>query len=86
MSADWPDAANDFSRHTKVILVADVVESVRLMEQGEHDFILRWQQFVRQTREHPLVRPTRGVDGRWTVDAWAPLEGRVFNLGARIGW
>jgi outer membrane receptor for ferrienterochelin and colicins len=39
---------------------------------------------VRQTREHPLVRPTRGVDGRWTVDAWAPLEGRTLNGGVRI--
>ena len=39
---------------------------------------------VRQTREHPLVRPERAVDGRWTVDAWAPLEGRTFNAGVRI--
>ena len=28
---------------------------------------------VRQTRWSPLLRPTRGADGRWTVDAWAPL-------------
>jgi outer membrane receptor for ferrienterochelin and colicins len=39
---------------------------------------------VRLTREHPLVRPTRAVDGRWTVDAWAPLEGRTLNGGVRI--
>jgi outer membrane receptor for ferrienterochelin and colicins len=38
---------------------------------------------VRQTREHPLVTPVRGVDGRWTVDAWAPLEGRTLNAGVR---
>jgi outer membrane receptor for ferrienterochelin and colicins len=38
---------------------------------------------VRQTREHPLVRPQRGADGRWTVDAWAPLEGRTLNAGVR---
>jgi iron complex outermembrane receptor protein len=38
---------------------------------------------VRQTREHPLVRPLRGADGRWTVDAWAPLEGRALNAGVR---
>jgi len=38
---------------------------------------------VRQTREHRLVRPVRGVDGRWTVDAWAPLEGRTLNAGVR---
>ena len=39
---------------------------------------------VRQTREHPLVRPGRGADGRWTVDAWAPLEGRTLNGGVRV--
>ena len=39
---------------------------------------------VRQTRENPLVRPARAPDGRWTVDAWAPLEGRTFNGGVRI--
>ena len=39
---------------------------------------------VRQTRWDPLLRPTQGVDGRWTVDAWAPLDGRVFNGGVRI--
>jgi len=24
------------------------------------------------------------VDGRWTVDAWAPLDGRVINGGVRF--
>jgi iron complex outermembrane receptor protein len=41
---------------------------------------------VRQTRWDPLVRPHRGVDGRWTVDAWAPLDGRVFNGGIRLAF
>jgi len=39
---------------------------------------------VKQTDWDPLLRPTRGVDGRWTVDAWAPLDGRVLNAGIRI--
>ncbi|MEX2272580.1 MAG: TonB-dependent receptor [Vicinamibacterales bacterium] len=39
---------------------------------------------VRQSRWDPLLRPTRGSDGRWTVDAWAPLEGRTFNGGVRL--
>jgi iron complex outermembrane receptor protein len=39
---------------------------------------------VRQTTWNPLLRPTRAVDGRWTVDAWAPLEGRNVNGGLRI--
>lgn len=38
---------------------------------------------VRQTKYDPLLRPTRGPDGRWTTDAWAPLDGRVFNGGVR---
>jgi iron complex outermembrane receptor protein len=41
---------------------------------------------VRQTRWDPLLRPSRSVDGRWTVDAWAPLYGRVFNGGVRLGF
>lgn len=39
---------------------------------------------VRQTRWDPLLLPTREPDGRWTVDAWAPLDGRVINGGARF--
>jgi iron complex outermembrane receptor protein len=39
---------------------------------------------VRQTRDHPLVRPARAADGSWTVDAWGPLEGRTVNAGVRI--
>ena len=40
----------------------------------------------RQTRYDPLVRPTQNFDGRWTVDAWSPLEGRVINGGVRFGF
>jgi outer membrane receptor for ferrienterochelin and colicins len=39
---------------------------------------------VRQTRWHPLIRPSRAPDGRWTVDAWAPLDGRTVNGGIRL--
>jgi outer membrane receptor for ferrienterochelin and colicins len=39
---------------------------------------------VRQTRWDPLLRPSRAADGRWTVDAWAPLEGRNVNGGVRL--
>ena len=39
---------------------------------------------IRQTTYAPLVRPTRAPDGRWTVDAWAPLDGRVINGGIRV--
>jgi iron complex outermembrane receptor protein len=41
---------------------------------------------VRQTRYHPFVRPSPGPFGEWTTDAWAPLEGRVFNGGVRVAF
>jgi iron complex outermembrane receptor protein len=39
---------------------------------------------TRQTRWDPLVRPSRAPDGRWTVDAWALLDGRTINGGVRV--
>jgi outer membrane receptor for ferrienterochelin and colicins len=41
---------------------------------------------TRQTRYDRLLRPQQHRDGRWTVDAWAPLEGRVINGGVRFGF
>ena len=41
---------------------------------------------IRQTKWDPLLRPQQAVDGRWTVDAWAPLDGRVINGGVRIAF
>lgn len=38
----------------------------------------------RQTRFDPLLLPARTPEGRWTTDAWAPLEGRTFNGGVRL--
>jgi len=52
--------------------------SVRLFVNGEN------LTGVRQTQWDPLIRPTRAADGRWTVDAWAPLEGRNVNGGIRL--
>ncbi|HEV2130797.1 MAG TPA: TonB-dependent receptor, partial [Longimicrobiaceae bacterium] len=39
---------------------------------------------ARQTRFDPLLLPARAPEGRWTTDAWAPLEGRTFNAGVRL--
>jgi len=39
---------------------------------------------VRQTKDDPLLLPARLPDGSWTVDAWAPLDGRVVNGGIRL--
>jgi outer membrane receptor protein involved in Fe transport len=39
---------------------------------------------VRQTRWDPLLRTGRAADGRWTVDAWDPLERPQRQRGFRI--
>lgn len=39
---------------------------------------------VRQTRWDPLLLPQRSPVGAWTVDAWAPTDGRVVNGGVRF--
>jgi iron complex outermembrane receptor protein len=41
---------------------------------------------IRQTKYEPLIRPMPLPDGRWTVEAWAPLDGRVWNGGLRISF
>jgi outer membrane receptor for ferrienterochelin and colicins len=41
---------------------------------------------VRLTRYQPLVRTAPGEGGRWTVDPWAPLDGRRVNAGVRWHW
>jgi iron complex outermembrane receptor protein len=38
---------------------------------------------VRQTKYDPLIRPFPGPGGDPITDVWAPLDGRVFNLGIR---
>lgn len=55
-----------------------VLGKVRLFINAENIF------GTRQTRYDRLLRPSRSPDGRWTVDAWAPLEGFVLNGGLRV--
>ena len=59
-------------------MVGGVFGPVRLFVNGEN------LGNVRQTHWNPLIRPVRGVDGRWTVDGWAPLDGRNINGGIRL--
>jgi outer membrane receptor for ferrienterochelin and colicins len=40
---------------------------------------------TRQTHYDPLLRPTPGLGGDPITDAWAPLDGRTFNIGIRTG-
>ena len=60
------------------LLVERRVGRLRLFVNGEN------LTNVRQTRWDPLLRPARALDGRWTVDAWAPVDGRVINGGVRV--
>jgi adenylate cyclase len=50
MPAHWTATPFDFTAATKVVMVLDVVESVRLMEQDERGFVQRWHQFVDEVR------------------------------------
>lgn len=54
MESPRPPAFSAFAQRTRVIMVLDVVESVRLMEIDEAGFIHRWQEFVRRTRDEVL--------------------------------
>lgn len=49
-SADLPH----LNRQTRVLMVMDVVESVRLMELDEDDFVRRWQALVAQVEQRLL--------------------------------
>jgi iron complex outermembrane receptor protein len=60
------------------LLVERVFGPVRVFLNGEN------LTNFRQTQIDPLLRPTQGVDGRWTVDAWSPLDGRNINAGVRV--
>lgn len=62
------------------ILGEIVLGNVRLFVNAEN--ILN----VRQTRYDPLILPQQTLDGRWTVDAWAPTDGFVLNGGVRISF
>lgn len=75
--------ANPYADRSRAYVVTGVLAerrfgSVRVFVNGEN------LTGVRQTRWQPLIRPDRAVDGRWTVDAWAPLEGRNVNAGIRV--
>jgi len=60
------------------LLAERQIRRVRLFINGEN------LNGVRQTKWDPILRPARASDGRWTVDAWAPLEGRNINGGLRL--
>lgn len=77
--------ANPFAERSERYVIAGLLAEkqfgrLRLFVNGEN------LTGVRQTRWQPLIRPDRATDGRWTVDAWAPLEGRNVNGGFRVSF
>jgi hypothetical protein len=62
------------------ILLSDNWRSLTVFANGEN------LTDVRLTRFQPLLRTQPGEGGRWTVDSWAPLEGRRLNVGVRWRW
>jgi iron complex outermembrane receptor protein len=70
---------NESVPYTLIGLLAErVIGKVRLFVNGEN--LMNFK----QTNHDPLILPIRGVDGRWTVDQWAPLDGRNINGGVRL--
>ena len=45
----------------------DVVESVRLMEQDEDDFVQRWQRLVQQSKPQLLPSMAAGSSRAWEM-------------------
>ncbi len=39
---------------------------------------------IRQTKEDPLVLPSRSAAGQWTTDIWSRNDGFIVNAGLRI--
>jgi len=54
MHSSETDLSFALPRQIKVLMVLDVVESVRLMEQDEDDFVRRWQDMVAQIEQRLL--------------------------------
>lgn len=83
-------------RKTQVLLVMDVVESVRLMEQDQDNFVRRWQQLVQHAEQHILPQHGGRIvkslgDGLMLAFASAPhcaqaaFALRHFSQQARAG-
>ena len=49
-----PKISPGLNRNTKLLLVINVVKSVRLMELDADDFVVRWQKLVQQAEQQIL--------------------------------
>lgn len=77
---DDPSAATSRPYTTVGVLLAKRAGRATLFLNGEN------LTNVRLTNYEPFVRTRVGEGGRWTVDPWAPLEGRRVNLGLKWRW
>lgn len=77
--------ANPYAAHSRPYLIVGALVERRV---GRMRWFVNAENLggVQQSNWDPIVRPVRGVDGRWTVDAWAPLEGRNINGGVRFSF
>lgn len=74
---------NPYLRESKPYLYA---MAIARRELGRLELVANFENLldVRMTEYQPLVRPTPAVGGRWTTDAWAPLEGFMANVALRV--
>jgi outer membrane receptor protein involved in Fe transport len=76
---------NPFRTESKPYLY---VMAIAMRQFGRFEVVANFENLldVRQTETDPLVRPTPGTGGRWTMDVWAPLEGFMANAAVRYRW
>jgi iron complex outermembrane receptor protein len=74
---------NPYRKTSEAYLQLSVLGEVRIGETRVYVNAMNLTD-VHQTDYDPLYLPQQAADGRWTTDAWAPLEGRVFNAGVRL--
>jgi outer membrane receptor for ferrienterochelin and colicins len=72
-----------FRSHTPEYVIVGLLAEHRI---GRFRLFLNLENLTdrRQTRYGPIVRPEQSPEGRWTVELWAPPEGRVLNAGIRL--
>lgn len=75
--------ADPYRAHSRPYLIVGLLVERRV---GRFRLFLNGENLTdaRQTKWSPFFRPAPSADGRVTVDAWAPLDGRTVNGGIRI--
>ena len=76
---------NPFREHSEPYVLLGLLAERRI---GPARLFINFENITnaRQSQWNPLLLPERAPDGRWTVDAWAPLDGRTINGGLRLGF